>query len=424
MSDLEQLVLSISADTRQMQRALQKLTGDTKTAADQVDAAFTKSTPKIDAATKSVGAMRFQTANLAAQFQDIAVQLQGGASPFTVALQQGTQINQVLGQAGATGVVGLLGSAFKSLITPTSLATIGIIALGGAAVQYGAKAIGAVDDLDAKLKTHADLIKSLKDAYGEAGKGVDVAVKEATATLKTFVGLSSDALQKPFKNMVQGVVTATSSFETLGDAAGITIRSTAKKFSAFTDPIDKLREGLKAGTPDVVAFRREVAAIADATNDPGVRKKAQELKDMTDAALQAQLTLESGAKALRNFGSAALAAAQQGEEFTKAIKTLAGTVTPNLSDREKIMKNYNDALVKAGSTEERLAAQRAKDDQLAILSYNDRKKSAEDMAKEAESAAKRFQSAINSTLKHTQQTKGATPAIGCGALAFAMMENY
>lgn len=233
MSDLEQLVLSISADTRQMQRALQKLTGDTKTAADQVDAAFTKSTPKIDAATKSVGAMRFQTANLAAQFQDIAVQLQGGASPFTVALQQGTQINQVLGQAGATGVVGLLGSAFKSLITPTSLATIGIIALGGAAVQYGAKAIGAVDDLDAKLKTHADLIKSLKDAYGEAGKGVDVAVKEATATLKTFVGLSSDALQKPFKNMVQGVVTATSSFETLGDAAGITIESTAKVFGVY-----------------------------------------------------------------------------------------------------------------------------------------------------------------------------------------------
>jgi hypothetical protein len=385
--------------------------------------AFTKAPPKIDAVAKSLGAAKFQTANLAAQFQDIAVQLQGGASPFTVALQQGTQINQVLGQAGASGVVALLGSAFKSLITPTSLATIGIIALGGAAIQYGAKAIGAVDDLDAKLKAHAELIKSLKDAYGEAGKGVDVAVKEAASTLKTFVGLSADALQKPFKNMVQGIVTATSSFETLGDAVGITIESTAKKFSAFTDPIDKLREGLKSGTPDVVAFRREVAAIADATNDPGVRKKAQELKDMTDAALQAQLTLESGTKALRNFGAAALAAAQQGEEFAKAMKTLSGTVTPNLSDREKIMKNYNDALVKAGSTEERLAAQRVKDDQLAVLSYNDRKKAAEDMAKEQESAMKRFQSAINSTSRSTAKTLGGTPAIGGGVRALANMET-
>jgi hypothetical protein len=57
------------------------------------------------------------------------------------------------------------------------------------------------------------------------------------------------------------------------------------------------------------------------------------------------------------------------------------------------------------------------------LSYNDRKKAAEDMAKEAESAAKRFQSAINSTNKHTEQTKGATPAVGHGVMALANMEN-
>lgn len=159
MADLEQLVLTLSADTRQMQRALDRMVGETRKAADGVDNAFSKAPPKIDNVARSLGKTRFETANLAAQFQDIAVQLQGGASPFTIALQQGTQINQVLGQQGAGGAVALLGAAFKSLLNPVSLATIGIIALGGFAIQYGAKAIGALGSLDDDLKEHAELIK-------------------------------------------------------------------------------------------------------------------------------------------------------------------------------------------------------------------------------------------------------------------------
>jgi phage-related minor tail protein len=100
MADLEQLVLSISADTRQMQRALARLVDDTKKAADGVDAAFGGAAPKIDNVAKSLGKTRADTANLAAQFQDIAVQLQGGQSPFTIALQQGTQIKSGVGPAG------------------------------------------------------------------------------------------------------------------------------------------------------------------------------------------------------------------------------------------------------------------------------------------------------------------------------------
>lgn len=97
MADNEQLILSISADTRSMQRQLGKLVGQIGTVDNSVANAFTKAPKKIDDVAKSLGAAKFQTANLAAQFQDIAVQLQGGQSPFTVALQQGTQISQVLG---------------------------------------------------------------------------------------------------------------------------------------------------------------------------------------------------------------------------------------------------------------------------------------------------------------------------------------
>lgn len=94
------------------------------------------------------------------KFQDIAVQPRAVKIRFTIALQQGTQINQVLGRQGAGGVVSLLGTAFSSLLTPVSLATIGIIALGGFAIQYGAKVIGAVSDLDDKLKALTQSLSS------------------------------------------------------------------------------------------------------------------------------------------------------------------------------------------------------------------------------------------------------------------------
>lgn len=406
-----------------MQRQLDKLVSQIGGVDDSLGRGFKKAPADIDKVSKSIGKTSFETANLAAQFQDIAVQLQGGTSPFTVALQQGTQISQVLGKQGATGVVSLLGAAFSSLLSPVSLATIGIIAVGGAAVQYGAKAIGAVDDLDDKLKAHGELIKSLKDAYGEAGKGVDTAVSESIAVIKTLLGLNTADLQKQFKALTQTAVTSMSSFETLGDAVGVTIESTAPKFAAFKKPIDDLREGLKNGTPDVRGFREAVALIAQSTSDEKVRRLAQELLDATAKAAGAELAINGTAKALRGFSAEAIAATEQGAKFAAAMKKLDSTVAPNLTDREKIMKNYREALEAADDTPGRLAAARNRDKQLAILRANDQKEAAEKAAKDAESSAKRFQSAINSTLRHDAGVDAQIAAMGKGQGELARLET-
>jgi len=60
-----------------------------------------------------------------------------------------------------------------------------------------------------------------------------------------------------------------------------------------------------------------------------------------------------------------------------------------------------------------------RNDQLAILSANERKKATEDQARDAESAQKRFESAMNSSAKRNAQTLGATAALGTGAGALA-----
>ena len=425
MADNEQLVLSISADTRAMQRQLDKLVkslGDVDNSAAQ---AFTKAPPKIDAVTKSLGAAKFQTANVAAQFQDIAVQLQGGQSPFTVALQQGTQLTQQLGQAGAGGAVKLLGSAFASLLSPISLATVGIIALGGYAVQYGVKAIGATRNVDDILKDHSEHIKALKESYGEAGKGVDIYVRKTTQIAKAQVNQSIDETEKKFKSLSAAALDSLSSTRTVVTGYGNTLanagQATDTRFAAFKTQIDALRESAKSGLPDFRTFATQISEIRNTTADAKIKKLADEVLNLIGQLPDMNDKLLSSGKALRNFGSAALEAAAQGEEFAKAMKALGGTVSPDLSEREKIMKNYAAALEKAQGSEERAAASRVRDNQLSILSANELKKSIEEQSKAAESAAKRFQGQLESVQKRNAQLFGGTPAIGRGVRALEMM---
>src|SRR5690349_11057171 len=145
--EAERLLAIFEAKFSSLEKALSKARGDAQKSFGDIEAAGTRAegmlakvgsrgTPGIDKLNKSLGATKLNTANLAAQFNDIGVQLASGTSPFLVAIQQGSQINQVIGQAGAAGAVKALGGAFFSLLNPVSLATFAVIGLGGAAVQY------------------------------------------------------------------------------------------------------------------------------------------------------------------------------------------------------------------------------------------------------------------------------------------------
>ena len=104
--------------------------------------------------------------NLPAQFNDIGVMLAAGQNPLQLALQQGTQITQVIGPLGAAGAVRALGTAFLSLINPVSLITLGVIA-GGAALAQWAFSAGEVDE------TVDDLAKSLEALEDRTQKATD-----------------------------------------------------------------------------------------------------------------------------------------------------------------------------------------------------------------------------------------------------------
>lgn len=111
-----------------------------------------------------------QLGNLAAQFNDIGVMLAAGQSPLQLALQQGTQISQVLGPMGAGGAVRALGAAFLSLLNPVSLITIGTIAAGAALFSWLREAVPETIDLGEALE---DAEKSV-DALAAASRRLSV----------------------------------------------------------------------------------------------------------------------------------------------------------------------------------------------------------------------------------------------------------
>ena len=102
--------------------------------------------------------------NLTAQFNDIGQMMLAGQNPLTLAVQQGTQISQVLGPMGARKAVTALGSALMGMLNPVSLITVGSIAAGAAMIQWLTSAG------DAALTTE-DALTSMEesvDAYSEA----------------------------------------------------------------------------------------------------------------------------------------------------------------------------------------------------------------------------------------------------------------
>ncbi len=102
---------------------------------------------------------RFNTANVAAQFQDIGVTAAMGMNPLTIALQQGTQLSAILNSM--KNPLQGLAAAFTSIINPISLASIGIVALIAAGIQMvdwtklAKKALNEVADVIQKIGPYA-----------------------------------------------------------------------------------------------------------------------------------------------------------------------------------------------------------------------------------------------------------------------------
>lgn len=342
-TDLERLVVSLEANVKKYETELKRSRQTTDTELDGIEKKFTSTQKGVAAA----------TSNLAAQFQDIGVSLQGGQSPLTVALQQGTQISSVLGQRGAAGAAGLLAGALQSVLSPMSLLTIGVIALGGYAVKWLTGASADVKSLDDLLQEHEQQIKSLKASYGEAGEGLSKLFNDNSSVIESLIRGSIVALQEQYKKLstdaVRNMTQVTIATDALGNATGIVTEETSKGYERFKGAIDNFRGSVQAGTPDVKTFRDEVARIESGTADPAIRKIAGALLEMTKESDSASTGLITAQRAIAETGRIASGEVARLKEFNSALSELQKLGMPKLDDRGKAAEALQKALAGAGT---------------------------------------------------------------------------
>lgn len=155
-------------------------------------ASFASLNPAVDGLTRSTAASAQSAGMMAAQWNDVIMMTLAGQSPMQLAIQQGTQMTQSFGQAGAAGALRMLGAGFVAMLNPMNLAVIAGIGLGSALVQALMSASDAQATAEETLKSYVEGLTALETSIS-AAKGMQIEYAEAVRSGNAIV---LDALSK------------------------------------------------------------------------------------------------------------------------------------------------------------------------------------------------------------------------------------
>ena len=188
------------------------------------------------------------------QLNDIGMMMAMGQSPFMLMVQQGPQVTQVFDQMRRSGMaIGpAIAGAFTSMLNPVSLATMAVIGIGAAAVQWFSQA-------EQKSKT-------LSDAIGELGSNVgsyESAVQRALTPmwqLRKEWGDQAEAVRALYNAQLE--LSKLQALKSMQDA----LKSVKTEFEGLTDQLtafDVLRSQQAAGDDITFAMRRGLKELRE-----------------------------------------------------------------------------------------------------------------------------------------------------------------
>jgi lambda family phage tail tape measure protein len=157
---------------------------------------------------KAVHLSSQQLTNLQYQLSDIGVSLASGQNPFTVMVQQGSQIVQMFGPG--TGVLGALRAIGTGLITfltnPLNLALLGFSAATAAAGYLFSTIAGPGEDANKTLEEQEDIIGRIAEKYGEALPQVQRYAQEIDRANQSaeLADARAAAIQRAWSEAMQG----------------------------------------------------------------------------------------------------------------------------------------------------------------------------------------------------------------------------
>jgi len=212
------------------------------------------------ASTASLGAVQMSAAqtaaalrNVPAQFTDIAVSLASGQQPLTVFLQQGGQLKDMFGGAGAAAKA--LGGYVLGLVSPFTLAAAAAVGLAVAYNQGSKEADAyrlAIVTTGNATGTYTGQLKAYAQEISKLG-GTQAAAAESLAAMVSTGRVGSDVLRQSAQAAMQWE-----------KATGTAVASTAKQFAELgKDPLQasvKLNDGVNYLTASVY---KQIKALSD-----------------------------------------------------------------------------------------------------------------------------------------------------------------
>ncbi len=267
--------------------------------------------------------------NIAAQFNDIGVMLAAGQNPLQLAIQQGSQISQVFGQAGAGGALQLLKEGFLSLISPVNLITIGVIAAGAAMFQWLTSAGEKAGSLEDQIN---DLTDAVSDWRDQSGKSFNDLRKEFGAITPEIVAMQRELLAIDIRRIaIEAAEASRSMREELGnvnveDILGLK-RVNAKQFFPQAGELRTLmEEAASAANPLDAAngWRRVSDTISAAVGGVGNMNLAQ--LDFYNSVLNTEAALRSAAVATGDVETSMDGAAGSGGDLNDVVSAIGASL--------------------------------------------------------------------------------------------------
>lgn len=277
---------------------------------------------------------RFHTANLAAQFNDIGVMMASGQSPFILAVQQGTQISQVLGSMGGTAkqTFSALGAGLMQMVSPMSLLTIGIIAGAAALVQWGMAAFSAEEEMtsmEEHLKTLADDSAGFADELLRIKSGFE-SIAEAKAAEE--IGRLTAEIEKLNEQIKEPPIVA--------GMTQIVIEGMRTAYAAMNAELIEQRDALQAALDLEIARREEIQARKDHEENflSMLTKTVEKLKEIE------QLRIDY----IVNLATNALAdAKKEADELEKFVNMVKTALWQSEEPARKLKMEIGESAVKA-----------------------------------------------------------------------------
>jgi len=295
---------------------------------------------QLNGMTNSTNAAAGATSNIAYQFQDIAMMLQAGQSPFTLAMQQGTQLAGILNTM--KNPIQALGAAFLQIINPVSLVTIGTIALGAAAFQAFTKTSEATKlaslTIDEHLKRIQALASGYKDAQDAAKAMADEALRLPQAVVTANLGAEQAKQLDLYKGKLEEVANVHDRF--IEFSKNYSESDINEEFKRQVQSLGDMSKEAQNASPNLDKMLTVLNDLALNASDEAIRTAAKEMYEAANAALELRGAALATGAAMSAMASNALA---MSKAFGGSIQQLSSLYMDQRSTYEQARSAAEDA---------------------------------------------------------------------------------